>query len=397
MSQLLISLNKQLQNLQNEGYDIEVRDAYLLVHHVPYYNSDKQIKHGMLAMAIKTSGNTILPPDDHTAFWKGEKPCFPDGSEVPSLINCPQKTNLGNEIYSDYFCSRKPESNGGKYIDFYEKVTGYFHCISDPVCAFDKKAFLRTKSPILIEDDKSPLIYQDTNASRANIVGVNESMKGKKIAIIGLGGTGSYLLDHLGKTCISEIHLFDDDVFDTHNAYRAPGAPSEEDLKQRKMKVEYFQETYSRMHKNIIPHCTKITPTNLYLLDDLDCVFICVDKVGVRCMIAEYLEKRKAIFIDSGMGIVKEQDSLLGLIRVTSAYQNNYSHIKEVFGAATQDDDVYSSNIQVSELNCLAAIMMIMKWKRMIGFYVNDATNDLNHVYNTATNNILHYDSYKEK
>ncbi|MDO4161177.1 MAG: ThiF family adenylyltransferase [Prevotellaceae bacterium] len=396
MSQLLISLNKQLQNLQNEGYDIEVRDAYLLVHHVPYYNSSKQIKQGVLAMAISTSGNTILPPSDHTALWQGEKPCFPDGSEVPSLINCQRKVNLGNGLYTDYYCSRKPEANGGKYIDFYEKVTGYYHCISDPVCTTDKEAFLKTKSPILVEDESSPLVYQDTNASRADIVGVNEVMKDKKIAIVGLGGTGSFLLDHLGKTCIAEIHLFDDDVFETHNAFRAPGAPSEEDLKQRKMKVEYLHEIYSRMHKNIIPHSTKITPSNLSLLADMDCVFICVDKVGVRCMIAEYLENNNKLFIDSGMGIEKDMDSLFGQIRVTTGYQNNYSHIKEVFGDSTKDDDVYASNIQVSELNCLAAVMMIMKWKRIIGFYVNDTTHDLNCVYNTATNNIFHYMDYEE-
>ena len=34
--------------------------------------------------------------------------------------------------------------------------------------------------------------YIDTNSSRAKINAINEKVKGQKIAIIGLGGTGAY-------------------------------------------------------------------------------------------------------------------------------------------------------------------------------------------------------------
>ena len=34
---------------------------------------------------------------------------------------------------------------------------------------------------------------------------------GWKVAVIGLGGTGSYLLDALAKCPVAEIHLYDDD------------------------------------------------------------------------------------------------------------------------------------------------------------------------------------------
>ncbi|WP_318271316.1 ThiF family adenylyltransferase [Sphingobacterium cellulitidis] len=42
----------------------------------------------------------------------------------------------------------------------------------------------------------------------------------QKIAIIGLGGTGAYILDMVAKTPVKEIHLFDGDSFDQHNAFR---------------------------------------------------------------------------------------------------------------------------------------------------------------------------------
>lgn len=97
--------------------------------------------------------------------------------------------------------------------------------------------------------------YFDTNASRSEILNVTSKLEGqKKIGIIGLGGTGSYILDFVAKTPVQEIHLFDGDLFLQHNAFRAPGAPSIERLEEKKKKVLYFKrfirqcdETYLHM------------------------------------------------------------------------------------------------------------------------------------------------------
>ena len=43
------------------------------------------------------------------------------------------------------------------------------------------------------------------------------------MAVIGLGGTGSYLIDFLVKTPVKEIRAFDPDRFFVHNAFRSPG------------------------------------------------------------------------------------------------------------------------------------------------------------------------------
>jgi len=47
----------------------------------------------------------------------------------------------------------------------------------------------------------------------------------EKVAIIGLGGTGSYILDLVAKTPVKEIHLFDADALLNHNAFRHPARP----------------------------------------------------------------------------------------------------------------------------------------------------------------------------
>ncbi|WP_201716138.1 hypothetical protein [Rossellomorea arthrocnemi] len=36
------------------------------------------------------------------------------------------------------------------------------------------------------------------------------------------------------------------------------------------------------------------------------------------------------------------------------------------------DDDVYSQNIQISELNALNANMGVVAWKKIFGFYLRD-------------------------
>ncbi len=74
----------------------------------------------------------------------------------------------------------------------------------------------------------------------------------EKVAIVGLGGTGGYLLDYLAKMPVDEIHLFDGDVFSQHNAFRAPGTASKEELDKSPSKVSYFYNQYSKMHKHII-------------------------------------------------------------------------------------------------------------------------------------------------
>ena len=81
----------------------------------------------------------------------------------------------------------------------------------------------------------------------------------------------------VAKTPVKEIHLFDADDFQSHNAFRAPGAASIDDLHQNKGKVNYFDQIYSRMRAGIIAHPEMILQENVSELAGLDFVFLCVD------------------------------------------------------------------------------------------------------------------------
>ncbi len=385
----LICLNPDLKRLQDEGYAIEVRGGNLFIHHIPYLNVAREMKSGILVMPMNMHGDKVSPVD-HTAYWAGEKPYNADSSEVQSLINAARKNDHGNGIKSDYYLSCYPDSMKGKYPDFYLKVLTYFNTISAPARLFNEDDFNKLRKPIIIQDDDSPLEYDDTNASRAGIVGVNEKVKNQKIAIVGLGGTGAYLLDFLSKTQILQIHLYDDDILATHNAFRAPGAASVEELNTCPKKVEYLKSIYSKMHRGISTHVAKIGTENVSELYNMDFVFICIDSPSSRNMISTALAEHNVPFIDSGMGLEIFNKELIGQIRVTTGLSSNYDHLKEAYGYVdTAEDDVYSTNIQISELNALAAILSIIQWKRLNGIYHSNASTDLNFIYSVSDNRII--------
>lgn len=389
MSQVLINHSQDLLKLQNEEYSIQISDGYLSIHEIPYLNGDKEIKSGILVMSLTTAGGKTIQPKDHTAYFVGEHPCNIDGSHISSLVNSAQKTPLYDNISSDFYLSCHPV--GRDYVDFYDKVTTYVTLISSPALNLNKEECLKLKKPIIINEEESPLVYMDTNASRANVAFLNKLFQSLKIAIIGVGGTGSYILDFVTKTCVAEIHLFDTDMFNTHNAFRAPGAASVEELNEQPSKLKYLSQKYSHMHKGIICHNEFINRDNIEILKSIDYIFLSIDSVSDRNEIASYLMDSGLIFIDSGLGINLIENKLSGIVRITSGYPDHYSHIKETFRGTDIKDDIYENNIQIAELNALAAIHAVIKWKKMIGFY-HDSFSEINSLYTIDDNDIYNDD-----
>ena len=55
------------------------------------------------------------------------------------------------------------------------------------------------------------------------------------------------------------------------------------------------------------------------------------------------------------------------------------------------EEDVYSSNIQVADLNALNAAMAVIKWKKIRGFY-RDFEREHHSTYTTDGNMLLNSD-----
>lgn len=235
--------------------------------------------------------------------------------------------------------------------------------------------------------------YPDTNSSRAKIESLNIKFRNQKIAIIGLGGTGAYILDLISKTPVEEIHIFDGDKFQLHNAFRAPGATSVEkmDKEEGLMKVIYYAEIYSRMHNGIVAYPEYITSENIRKLRGFDFVFISVDSNEVRTLIINELLLLDIPFIDVGLGVNRVGEDLIGSLRVTLGSKFKQDHLNERIGSVEFDNDEYATNIQIADLNCLNASLAVIKWKKYIGFY-QDLKKENNNLYFINTGKLLNED-----
>jgi hypothetical protein len=236
--------------------------------------------------------------------------------------------------------------------------------------------------------------YPDTNSSRADIDFLNRKFKRLKIAIIGMGGTGAYILDLVSKTWVSEIHIYDGDILQLHNVFRMPGTVSSEklDASDNLKKVDHYFQVYSQMHNGIVAHDRYVTDANIHEFKGFDFVFIAVDKNKVRHGIVTGLQNLNVAFIDCGMGVQKIDDALLGTIRITTGSLDKNDHLINRIGSDEFDDNEYATNIQIAELNALNATLAVIKWKRYVGFY-QDLKREHNTLYFLNTGKTINEDN----
>ena len=370
MSQQLIDRSPDLKKLRDEGYHLEIRYGYLLVKDVPYVNSHREVKFGTLVTNLVLVGDITARPDDHVAHFSGEYPCNDDGTEIDRIRNQTGERSLADGVTIQHSFSAKPVPQGF-YEDYHAKVATYVAILSGPASRTDPNMTAKNFPVIPSEKDTDePFNYIDTASSRADIVAVSQKLALKTLAIIGLGGTGSYVLDLVAKTPVRKIHVYDGDTYFQHNAFRSPGAPSADDLRAKQSKVTYFKNLYSKMHRDIIDHPVHIDAGNVEELRGMDFVFICIDKGSAKKMIVEKLEEFNLPFVDVGMGIQFDGHSLAGIVRVTASTENKRDHFRSrvSLGDAAVGNE-YDRNIQVADLNSLNAALAVMKWKKMLGFY----------------------------
>lgn len=370
MSQRPINRSADLKKLRDEGYDLEIRSGCLLVKDVPYVGSRREVKRGILVMKLVLADDETARPDDHVAYFAGEHPCNEDGTEIAKIKHVSGERSVAEGLVIQHSFSAKPKP-ADAYQDYYEKVTTYVAILFGPAWRIDSTVTAKTFP--LIEPEKEsdePFLYSDTASSRAEIVSVTKKLALRKIGIVGLGGTGSYVLDLVAKTPVREIHLYDGDIFSQHNAFRSPGAPSGDDLRAKLPKATYFKNLYAKMRRGLVDHPAYLDAGNVEELRGMDFVFVCVDKGAPKKLIVEKLEEFNIPFVDVGMGIQLNDDALGGILRVTTSTEKMRGHFRDrVSFADTPGDDDYNRNIQIADLNALNATLAVLKWKKHFGFY----------------------------
>src|SRR5690606_35692073 len=122
--------------------------------------------------------------------------------------------------------------------------------------------------------------------------------------------------------------LIDGDEFLQHNAFRSPGAPSIDELREVPLKVNYLKSIYSKMHRNIVVHPEKLSANNLHLLNGITFAFLCMDAGEPKRLVVEKLEADGISFIDVGMGLELINGSLGGIVRTTASTPVKRDHLR---------------------------------------------------------------------
>jgi hypothetical protein len=379
VSEQLISRSPDLQRLRSEGYSVAVIGGHLVVRDVPYVNSTRQVLTGTLVSTLNVAADVTVRPDTHVALFSGEIPCDQHGSPLAKIYNgANRQIIVEGKLEVDHMFSSKPSEG---YSDYYEKMVSYVQILSAPATVIEPDSTAARFAVVEAESEESVFVYPDTASSRAGIQAITQKLAVDKVAIVGLGGTGGYVLDLIAKTPIRQIHLFDGDRFLQHNAFRAPGAASIEHLSGAPMKVDHYAKQYAAMRRHIVPHASYIDESNVTDLQNMDFVFLCVDSGTARKLLVNALEQAGVSFIDVGMGVGEVDGRLDGICRVTTSTPEQRTHVHDrariPFGDSA--DAEYSQNIQIADLNALNAALAVIRWKRLVGFY-----NDQEHEYFSA-------------
>src|SRR5579859_2791446 len=85
MSRRPINRSPDLKRLRDEGYDIEVRAGFLMMHGVPYLAAPGRVERATLFTPLTLNDNVAQKPGDHQMFFVGETPQYAAGGPVTKL------------------------------------------------------------------------------------------------------------------------------------------------------------------------------------------------------------------------------------------------------------------------------------------------------------------------
>ncbi len=373
MFQKLVSHNDDIRRLVEKGYAVAFDSNHLIVRDIPYLDSERKVQVGAIVAKLEFIDQERVTQTDHQIFFAGSVPHGLDGQPIPNLGGGETQLALSeasNDVVVRRSFSNKPKATG-RFQDFFEKIESYVGIISGPVIELHGVNPYTFRGVKEVNSD-SVFKFHDTLTSRAEISDLSAKFKNDVIAVIGLGGTGAYVLDFLVKTPVREIRAFDFDPFHVHNTFRSPGRLEPAELGKPKTGVylsryENFRNGLSVARKFIDASCS----------DDLNGVtfaFVCVDKGPSRAGIFDLLISNGIPFIDVGIGLKRMNGPLNGMLRTTyyAAEHARAMREKRLAELADNPDDLYRTNIQIGELNALNACLAVIRFKQLRGFYFEE-------------------------
>lgn len=372
MFQKLVSLNQDLQKLIEKGYAISIDSTnHLVVRDIPYLNKDGNLCKGAIVSKLKFIDEFRFEQVDHQIFFAGGIPHNGDGRPVTNLGGGECLVSLSSQC-SDVVVQRsfsnKPRI-AEKYDDHFHKLENYVAMISGPaILKFNVTPYTFNVDSEALPD---PIFkFRDTLTSRADLQDLTSKFSDEVVAIIGLGGTGAYVLDFMVKTPVKEIRGYDHDYYHVHNAYRSPGRLDSNELGLSKADV--YRGRYENFRCGISIKNQCVGPGSHGELGGVTFAFVCIDNGDARKEVFDLLIELEIPFVDVGLGLKRSgSGALSGMLRATYFPRTGAESVRGKKWANESEDinNLYKTNIQICELNALNACLAVLQYKQLRGFY----------------------------
>lgn len=352
MFQKLVSHNDDIRRLVEKGYAVAFDSNCLIVRDVPYLDAAGQLHSGAIVAKLVFVNQERVTQDDHQIYFAGGVPHELDGRAIPNLAGGPTTflslSAKSSDVVVQRSFSNKPIKTG-KFSDFFDKIESYVGIIAGPAMTKHGASPLTFRAK---QDSATESVFKfaDTLTSRAEIGDLSARFKDDVVAIIGLGGTGAYVLDFLVRTPVREIRAFDLDPFHVHNSFRSPGRLEPTEL--GKSKAEVYRYRYENFRHGLSAEPKFVDASSEADFNGVTFAFVCVDKGSSRSGIFDLLLARRIPFIDVGMGLNRKRGPLNGMLRTTyySAERGEDVRKQALAEMADQPGDLYRVNIQIGEL-----------------------------------------------
>jgi molybdopterin/thiamine biosynthesis adenylyltransferase len=373
-----IAPNADIQALIDAGYSVIIVDnQYLIVENVPYCPAAGKIAYGDIISPYSMVNGVSQLNGDHTVWFTGSIPHTAQGLSLQDALVADATETVVAGRKALCRLSNKPDKADDLaqlLQSFNIKMRHYVNKLSRHAHDIDLTARADYRGRLQINARPSVFYYPNTAIARAGLDAYEDKLRQRKVAIIGVGGTGSYILDALAKTPVEEIYIYDGDVVEAHNCFRMPGALKPGDAFSGISKAEHLAKHYGQMRTGIVGRSVRVDEQNLTELGDCSFVFIAIDDGPSRELIATYLVARSIPFIDVGIGVdkVPSKVQLHARARVTLVTPRTADLVATLptgKDAANADYD----NIQLVEMNAINAMLAIMRYKQLIGFYTDEA------------------------
>lgn len=369
--QELANRNSFIRELEEGGYLLDFVGGYFLIYGLPYLNERGGLAYGDWATPVDLTVDGVLdPPSNHQAWFRGGRPHDQHG-RLLRLGGGVHKVKVTEGFDTDHSFSYKLLDGHGQlrsYLSFQEKVHTYLDTITGPALAAFPAATPLRAIEVMAEKQGTPLRFPDTLSSRYHMNDLSMLLKGKRVSIVGLGGTGSYILDFIARTHLAEIALFDDDKVHVHTIFRFPGfIPRAIGL----LKVDALAQLYGNWHSNIASFPERISEANIGQLRGFDFVFLAIDHGPSRIFIADWLSTYGIPFVDCGMGLNRAPVGLNGVVRVTGVDRDAFEKTARTVFLPGDDPTggEYRKQGQIAELNALNATLAVIRFKQHFAIY----------------------------